>query len=472
VAFKIPKINGIHLTLCTIIVFWVFVNFVTGGNTPAQNNQQPAQEGSSASANSSHNEAPAEDTDYAAAIQRLTPLAEQGDADAQDDLGGAYINLAIDGKFASQEEVDDTYRKGIEWKTAAAKSGKVDAQITVGTEYASGDHIRRNFKAAIEWYRLAIKKQKSPIEAYRSFSILEEIWQHNGAVPQDIIKDIEIKAEQGDPGAQNNLSTMYMSGKGVAHNLQTGMLWLRKAAYGGFNFSQGKLGFMFSLFPLEDDAETYFWYSIANTTSDHSNNYPDYKDSLDRIGPKLSPTTLLKLQQRIAAWGHYSPEEADEELKDFKAAIEPHPLAALVAARKNGTLVKIKLLPGRHIIQGVIGTQGAGARIQDLEEREKQIFSEDDKLQKTSKRSHAYLDQRYFVESSLDIYNSIVRSDKDMYMLVVFNDGDPVYISPDNDFFTPPYYIKVRPANPDTQLQPGQPMSDYWVPEFNIETQP
>ena len=67
--------------------------------------------------------------DYATALREWTPLAEQGDADAQYNLGVMYAN----GQGVSQD-----YKTAVKWYRLAAEQGNPRAQGNLGAHHALG----------------------------------------------------------------------------------------------------------------------------------------------------------------------------------------------------------------------------------------------------------------------------------------------------------------------------------------------
>lgn len=59
------------------------------------------------------------------------------------------------------------------------------------------------------------------------------------------IEDLKLKAEQGDPVAQNNLGVAYFKGDGVPTDIEEGVKWYRKAAEQGAAEAQCNLGFTY-----------------------------------------------------------------------------------------------------------------------------------------------------------------------------------------------------------------------------------
>ena len=132
--------------------------------------------------------------DYATALQRWTPLAEEGDADAQLRLGAMYDK----GKGVPQE-----YNNAMKWYTRAAKQANADAQFSLGMMYHKGKGVLQDYNIATKWYTLA--------------------------------------AEQGDAQAQFFLGVMYHRGAGVLQdNLYAHMWFDISASLGNENASETK----------------------------------------------------------------------------------------------------------------------------------------------------------------------------------------------------------------------------------------
>ena len=116
--------------------------------------------------------------DYATALQEFQPLAEQGDAKAQFNLGFMYDN----GKGVPENDAE-----AAKWYRKAAEQGDVMAQYSLGGMYFRGEGVSQNFTEAVKWFRKA--------------------------------------AEQGDAYAQVNLGFMYGTGEGVPMNYVKAYMW-------------------------------------------------------------------------------------------------------------------------------------------------------------------------------------------------------------------------------------------------------
>jgi uncharacterized protein len=84
--------------------------------------------------------------DYATALKGWLPLAEQGDAFAQNALGTMYDN---------GDGVPENDAEAVKWYRLAAEQGIATAQNNLGTMYAAGTGIPLNYIKAYMWYSLA-----------------------------------------------------------------------------------------------------------------------------------------------------------------------------------------------------------------------------------------------------------------------------------------------------------------------------
>ena len=124
--------------------------------------------------------------DFAAALKLIRPLAEQGDARAQANLGVLYEN----GQGVPQDDSE-----AAKWYRKAADQGDASAQFKLGGLYWQGKGVPRDGEEAFKWY------MKS--------------------------------AEQGYADAQNTVGVMYWTGRGIAQSDATAKQWFQKAAAQG-----------------------------------------------------------------------------------------------------------------------------------------------------------------------------------------------------------------------------------------------
>ena len=84
--------------------------------------------------------------DYATALREWRPLAEDGRADAQFNLGQMYRR----GKGVPQD-----YKTAVKWLRLAAKQGNASAQTNLGVMYATGQGVIQDNVYAHMWGNIA-----------------------------------------------------------------------------------------------------------------------------------------------------------------------------------------------------------------------------------------------------------------------------------------------------------------------------
>jgi TPR repeat protein len=111
--------------------------------------------------------------------------AEQGDAEAQNNLGSSYY-------FG--QGVKQNYLQALYWYSKAAESGSAIAQNSLGAMYHDGHGVPQDEEQATVWFRKA--------------------------------------AEQGYAAAQVNLGASYYHGQGVRQDYAEAYFWMALAASG------------------------------------------------------------------------------------------------------------------------------------------------------------------------------------------------------------------------------------------------
>jgi TPR repeat protein len=112
--------------------------------------------------------------DYATALREWQPLAEQGDALAQYNLGLLYDN---------GRGVQKDYAQALQWYEKAAVQGHADAQVNLGILYDYGRSVPQDFKKAVYWYRLSAKQSNEL--AQRRLGLMYE---RGDGVPKDYVQ--------------------------------------------------------------------------------------------------------------------------------------------------------------------------------------------------------------------------------------------------------------------------------------------
>lgn len=116
-------------------------------------------------------------------IAALHARAERGSAQAQNSLGSMY---------ATGRGVRKDYAEAVWWYRKAAERGHALAQNNLGFAYAQGDGVRKDDEEAVRWYRKG--------------------------------------AAQGSAPAQNGLGYMYAMGRGVKKDYMEAGKWFLLAA--------------------------------------------------------------------------------------------------------------------------------------------------------------------------------------------------------------------------------------------------
>ena len=125
-------------------------------------------------------------SDDSSTLSQLRKAAEQGDAEAQCQLGELYMR----GEGVAKDQTE-----GIQWILKSAEQGYATAQLYLGICYAAGAGVPRDAAQGALWLQKA--------------------------------------AEQGVPDAQAMLAQYYFTGTGVDQDYQEGLKWLRMAAEQG-----------------------------------------------------------------------------------------------------------------------------------------------------------------------------------------------------------------------------------------------
>jgi len=108
------------------------------------------------------------------AISILQQKAEQGDADAQYELGRAYI---------ISNGVPQDYKEAAKWVRLAAEQGVAKAQYALGRCYYIGAGVPQDYKEAVKWFRLAAEQDYAAAQSDMGLCYARGI-----GVPQDYVQ--------------------------------------------------------------------------------------------------------------------------------------------------------------------------------------------------------------------------------------------------------------------------------------------
>jgi TPR repeat protein len=138
--------------------------------------------------------------DYGTALNKFKPLADQGNAEAQYNLGVMYRQ----GKGVPADD-----QKAIElWTKAADEGNNATAQFSLGLMYRQGKGVPANDKQAVSYWNKAAERGHNTAQMY-----LGIMYAQGSGISQDKVqayKWFSIAADNGNLGAVQNLSTVSM----------------------------------------------------------------------------------------------------------------------------------------------------------------------------------------------------------------------------------------------------------------------
>lgn len=134
------------------------------------------------------------DAEAAEVLKNARPLADNGNANAQYNMGVLY-----DEGYGVKQD----YAKARSWYEKAAAQNYAKAEHNLGIMYQEGHGVSQSSAKAAEWFRRA--------------------------------------AEHGEPAAQNNLAVLYVRGQGVEQDLGEAAKWAAKAAEAGNSSAKNNL---------------------------------------------------------------------------------------------------------------------------------------------------------------------------------------------------------------------------------------
>jgi TPR repeat protein len=171
--------------------------------------------------------------DLETAIRILRPVAEQGNAAAQNELGrrlGTFARDRFHGKPPPRgwEERDPVYVEATQWLMKAANQGYLPAELELGFSYALGDGVEKDDGEAIRWWREAAEHGDS--EAAVNLGDSYYYGHHVGENPVEGVKWWRKAAEEGNFLGLTGLGHAYQDGKGVPQDFTAAYAWFSLAA--------------------------------------------------------------------------------------------------------------------------------------------------------------------------------------------------------------------------------------------------
>ena len=252
------------------------------------------------------------------ALRPLRQQAEAGNADAQFNLGIAWINGSAD---------TVNYDQARYWWEKAAAQGQRIAQYNLGVLYDEGRGVSQDYHLAAQWYRKAA--QQGFISAQYN---LGNLYRDGKGVPQNayIARDWQEKAAaQGDRDAMYALGSLYRQGAlSISGDGQHALAfyWLEQAAMRGHPQAQAELAGLYARGEgvARDPAIAAKWQRAAATAQTGAEN----TDNSDLTAIEQTEQAAMhgNTQAQVALANHYA--LGDGIARDVEAALKWWQVAA------------------------------------------------------------------------------------------------------------------------------------------------
>jgi uncharacterized protein len=249
------------------------------------------------------------------AIAAILPLAQKGDAMAQNALGVLYL-----GEEDGGTNPTPNFPEAIKWFRTAAKQNFSAAQVNIGNLYATGHGFAKDATEAVRWYQLAsnhgdkdgqynlahsyqhgegvFRNPSKAVELYKrsikrsylkSYHNLGGMYLIGDGIPKDIGEAERLYQAASDKGhalSTNALGKLYYERLGSVADQQKGVSLFRLAAQRGNSLGAFNVGVAYrdGLGIAKDMIKSAVWFSIASDMGD-----PDALSEAKRIGGDFSP---------------------------------------------------------------------------------------------------------------------------------------------------------------------------------------
>jgi uncharacterized protein len=123
------------------------------------------------------------------------------------------------------------YKEAVRLWKPLAEQGYASAQYNLGLMYKKGQGVLQDYKEAVRLYRLSAEQGNASAQ-----SNLGLMYQNGQGVPQDYkeaVKWFNLSAEQGNATSQYNLGFMYAKGTGVLQDYALAHMWFNLSGSNG-----------------------------------------------------------------------------------------------------------------------------------------------------------------------------------------------------------------------------------------------
>jgi uncharacterized protein len=271
------------------------------------------------------------------AITMILPLAQKGDAMAQNALGVLYL-----GKEDGGANPNPNYPEALKWIRKAVAQKFPAAEGNMGNLYLSGNGVPKDAKKAIRWYQLSsdhgdeeglahlarmyqlgegvAKNPRKAVELYQqaikrgslnSLRNLGAMYATGDGIPKDLAEAgrlFQAASDKGDMASTNALGKLFYERSDSAPDQAKGVMLFRLAAQRGNAQGAFNVGVAYrdGLGIGKDAMKSAVWFSIASDMGD-----PDALAEAKRIGGAFSPADRTAAEAFIKICGESKLEKCD-----------------------------------------------------------------------------------------------------------------------------------------------------------------
>ena len=215
--------------------------------------------------------------DYKTVVKWFRLAAEQGNADAQYNLGVMYDK----GRGVPQD-----YKTAMKWYTLATKhEGFSWVNVNVGRMYERGLGVVQNYHTATKYYKIAAKNGYD--YDFKRISDLEDKGRKR-------LHFWQFFAELGAIDAIINIGSMYYIGEGVYQNYKSALIWYKRAAKLRDARALRKLGMMYNqgLGTTKNNIRSYMWFALSDLQNDNK-----AKININSVSKRMTPSEIAEAQK-------------------------------------------------------------------------------------------------------------------------------------------------------------------------------
>lgn len=206
------------------------------------------------------------------------------------------------------------YKKG-DWDLAVrlllplAEKGDAQAQEKIGRLYDRGRGFPRNYVEAERWYRRAAEQGDAPAQSRLAFMYRSGKVGPRNAGPKEFAEALELyrkAAVQGNPLAQVGLGYMLWAGEGTPTDPAAAASWFQKSADQGNALAQLSLGTLYEQGKgvPKDWVQAYKWFDLATVDDGEyeADLFARAKANRDRIADEMTREQIAAAQKLAHEW--------------------------------------------------------------------------------------------------------------------------------------------------------------------------